>query len=504
MEHCRLQIGCLLIVVYIGFIYIRECKRYHIKLSSNIFYKILILSTFSIIFDGTTAVTVNYLDHVNPILNKALHLIFLIGIDTVIYMMSGYMLRMTEVIPVNRRGSIFLHLPYIINVLIVVIHIGGLEFREGKYTNYSMGPKVYSLYACAILYNVFLLYYGIRYTKYLQKEKRTALLVSIPFFLITTIVSIIFPESLCVIIYVILSAVGLLMSSENTEKYIDKQTGMFNQYALGIVIREFMENKTDRVAAIISLSESDIHNTTTDWRSYITTLEKLQQFCLKEYNRQPYRIGDNGFVLLANSKESAEDYAAKIIDYTHQICNNNLHIEYSTISLSDYTDSDEYMFKMIDICIESINKSANYDFLTGTRNRNSFEKFLSQLRNDKIDVYYFISDVNNLKETNDILGHAAGDELIQTVAKLLCDTVGDNGWVFRQGGDEFAVLWKGNDAEDFLKLLYHKTKVMNKSRNIPVSFATGYGKILDSTGMEDADKMMYENKAKMKANKKKR
>ena len=48
MEHCRLQIGCLLIVVYIGFIYIRECKRYHIKLSSNIFYKILILSTLSI------------------------------------------------------------------------------------------------------------------------------------------------------------------------------------------------------------------------------------------------------------------------------------------------------------------------------------------------------------------------------------------------------------------------------------------------------------------------
>ena len=116
MEHCRLQIGCLLIVVYIGFIYIRECKMYHIKLSSNIFYKILILSTFSIIFDGTTAVTVNYLDHVNSILNKALHLIFLIGIDTVIYMMSGYMLRMTEVIPVNRRGRIFLHLPYIINV----------------------------------------------------------------------------------------------------------------------------------------------------------------------------------------------------------------------------------------------------------------------------------------------------------------------------------------------------------------------------------------------------
>ena len=27
MEYCRLQIGCLLIVVYIAFIYFRECRR---------------------------------------------------------------------------------------------------------------------------------------------------------------------------------------------------------------------------------------------------------------------------------------------------------------------------------------------------------------------------------------------------------------------------------------------------------------------------------------------
>ena len=51
------------------------------------------------------------------------------------------------------------------------------------------------------------------------------------------------------------SAKGLKYGSENTEKYIDKQTGMFNQYALGIVIREFIETNTQRVAIIISLSE---------------------------------------------------------------------------------------------------------------------------------------------------------------------------------------------------------------------------------------------------------
>ena len=60
MEYCRLQIGCLLIVAYIGFIYFRECKKYHKELSSGMFDEILILSMICILFDGITAVTVNY------------------------------------------------------------------------------------------------------------------------------------------------------------------------------------------------------------------------------------------------------------------------------------------------------------------------------------------------------------------------------------------------------------------------------------------------------------
>ena len=215
MEHCRLQFGCLLIVVYIGFIYIRECKRYHIKLSSNIFYKILILSTLNIIFDGTTAVTVNYLDHINPILNKALHLIFLIGIDTVIYMMSGYMLRMTEVIPVNRRGSIFLQLPYIINVLIVVVHIGGLEFREGKYTNYSMGVSAYTCFAMVGIYVLFTLVVFFQRWNYIEGNKRISILTYLMTMGGITILQAIFPEILLSSVVVTLMVIGIYMNQED-------------------------------------------------------------------------------------------------------------------------------------------------------------------------------------------------------------------------------------------------------------------------------------------------
>lgn len=501
MAYTKTSFVCLLLILYMGVFYFSK-KHLPVK-SAKIFSKYYFSALTVVLFDFITLCTVNLMDVVPPAINTIAHIIYMLAINLMLYYMFVYEQSLLgKQFKPSKRLKFLQTLP--LNITSVLIVVLPLNYVEGLYTNYSMGPKVYSLYACAIIYNIVLLYYGVRYYRYLQKEQRTALLASVPIFFIVTVVSIVFPEGLLVIVYVILSAVGLLMSSENTEKYIDKQTGMFNQYALGIVIREFMEDKTPSAAAIFSLSESEAQNSTIDWRSYITLLEKLQQFCIKEFNHQVYRIGDNGFILLANSEESIQKYASQIVTYTQETCNNNLQVEYNTVFLSDYTDSDDFMSQMIDICVEAINKSANFDFLTGTRNRNSFEKFINQLKNDKVDVYYFIADVNNLKDTNDVLGHSAGDELIQAVARLLCDAVGNDGWVFRQGGDEFAVLWKGSDADSFMELLQHKTQLLNKSRTVPVSFATGYGKLLDSNGMEDADKMMYENKAKMKAKKRNR
>lgn len=215
MEYCRLQIGCLLVVLYIGFIYIRECKRYQIKLSSSTFYKILILSAFCIIFDGITAVTVNYPEDINSIINKALHLIFLIGIDTVIYMMSGYMLRMTEAIPGNRRGHIFLQLPYFINVFLVVINIGNLEFREGTYTNYSMGMSAYTCFVMVGIYVLFTLVVFFQRWNYIEGNKRISILT----YLLTmggiTVLQAIFPEILLSAVVVTLMVIGIYMNQED-------------------------------------------------------------------------------------------------------------------------------------------------------------------------------------------------------------------------------------------------------------------------------------------------
>ena len=215
MEYCRLQTGCLLIVIYIAFIYFHECRRYHKKLSSSIFDEMLILSIICIIFDGITAVTVNHQESVSPILNKGLHLVFLIGIDTVIYMMSGYVLRMTEVLPPKRKGRFFLHVPYIINVLIVVINIENLEFREGRYTNYSMGVSAYTCFAMVGIYVLFTLLVFLRRWNYIEGSKRISILT----YLLTmggiTVLQAIFPEILLSSVVVTLMVIGIYLNQED-------------------------------------------------------------------------------------------------------------------------------------------------------------------------------------------------------------------------------------------------------------------------------------------------
>ena len=82
MQYFKLQIGCMLIVLYVAFIYIREKYEYKVKQKEPVFELLLITGILSIVFDGATAYTVNYLDKVPGLVNAVLHACFLCGLDT--------------------------------------------------------------------------------------------------------------------------------------------------------------------------------------------------------------------------------------------------------------------------------------------------------------------------------------------------------------------------------------------------------------------------------------
>ena len=83
---------------------------------------------------------------------------------------------------------------------------------------------------------------------------------------------------------------------------------------------------------------------------------------------------------------------------------------------------------------------AYYDTLTGLPNRLHADTLLKQkFERAPEGLGLLIIDIDNLKITNDALGHAVGDELIRQVAHRLAENVGA-GAACRIGGDEFIAI----------------------------------------------------------------
>ena len=87
---------------------------------------------------------------------------------------------------------------------------------------------------------------------------------------------------------------------------------------------------------------------------------------------------------------------------------------------------------------------AFHDTLTGLANRALFQNRLeyaaSYASERRHEVGVLFVDLDDFKEVNDSLGHAAGDQLLTTVGRRITDVVGPVSTVARTGGDEFAVL----------------------------------------------------------------
>ncbi|MFA5353596.1 MAG: GGDEF domain-containing response regulator [Thermodesulfovibrionales bacterium] len=84
------------------------------------------------------------------------------------------------------------------------------------------------------------------------------------------------------------------------------------------------------------------------------------------------------------------------------------------------------------------------DGLTGIYNRKGFLSFAGQqlrlVDRTRKGMILFFMDVDNMKKINDVLGHQAGDQLLQETAEILRETFRNCDIIARIGGDEFAVL----------------------------------------------------------------
>ena len=144
--------------------------------------------------------------------------------------------------------------------------------------------------------------------------------------------------------------------------------------------------------------------------------------------------------------------------------------------------------------VQKLESLSYYDQLTGIRNRHAMNGYFETLEHE-VEIGVLYCDVMGLKHINDTEGHKAGDELLVRACECLKKYFEEEE-LFRIGGDEFIVLYKGKSRDSFREKIALVREEMVKNRAV---MALGdVWDVVDKSGMDAllarADEKMYEEK----------
>jgi diguanylate cyclase (GGDEF)-like protein/PAS domain S-box-containing protein len=165
--------------------------------------------------------------------------------------------------------------------------------------------------------------------------------------------------------------------------------------------------------------------------------------------------------------------------------------------------------------VDQLVHQANHDPLTGLPNRGfvlrRIAEALAASDAAPLCAVLFI-DLDDLKTTNDTLGHTAGDDLLRAAAARLQQAVDPDDVVGRHGGDEFVVLLFGDATRDELEVLVDRLRIELAKpvdiadTTIPVRASVGLVEVHRDDNrtaeeiLREADRAMYKAKRAARSN----
>ncbi|MCW5942776.1 MAG: diguanylate cyclase [Fimbriimonadaceae bacterium] len=109
----------------------------------------------------------------------------------------------------------------------------------------------------------------------------------------------------------------------------------------------------------------------------------------------------------------------------------------------------EVRTRELEIANTKLERLATRDPLTGVANRRAFDRRLDEelarAAEGRTVTSLLAIDVDLFKQFNDAFGHPAGDEVLRRLGRLLVETVREEDFVARVGGEEFSVILPSTD-----------------------------------------------------------
>ncbi|MFG1489982.1 GGDEF domain-containing protein, partial [Oceanospirillum sp. HFRX-1_2] len=159
--------------------------------------------------------------------------------------------------------------------------------------------------------------------------------------------------------------------------------------------------------------------------------------------------------------------------------------------------------------LSKLHEMATRDSLTGCVNRGYFMELARQALSDahrsRTALALVMLDVDHFKKVNDQYGHAVGDDTLKLTTKWIRSALPDNAFIGRLGGEEFAMILPGYDADQAVRLS-DKIRLMIANNSIDsgtipaLTVSLGVEVIKSATDEVDkllsqADKALYQAKA---------
>lgn len=250
--------------------------------------------------------------------------------------------------------------------------------------------------------------------------------------------------------------------------------------------------------------QESLSNVEVEW---IKLKEEISNYRLGADAQKLYTLSDEYFELTDNLAFETQAYVESKVD---KLASMRLRLFISVILILIFSIQQFISKTVVKNKNTELNLVAYIDTLTGLPNRAHCNEIILKYNKMKIlpELACVYMDLNNLKTTNDLLGHEAGDKFIRDFGTILKEASSPYGFVCRNGGDEFVAIFENcsqKNINDYINYLNEKTYLYNsKESKIKISFAIGvaYSNEISTNLINDiltlADKRMYENKAEYK------